>query len=267
MAMVLGTTLSPLIGGVIVTRFGWHTGFWALCAASLLLAAVCARLLPETGRHARRVDSAAGLLRQAHGVLVQPVFFAYMLQTSVIYSVFIVFISVAPYIMVGAYHRPVTDFGLYYMMISVGYFLGNLYVSHAAHRIDSDRLTHIGLSLQLAAALAALGFWLAGLRHPLWVFGPMLPLALGQGLALPNINARAVMLAPGYAGIASSLIGFSQQAVAGVGVQAMGWAPTNSALPILVFCAAVSALAFLPALAARGLNPASSVPGSRPPAR
>jgi DHA1 family bicyclomycin/chloramphenicol resistance-like MFS transporter len=122
--------------------------------------------------------------------------------------------------------------------------------------------------LQLASAAAALAFALAGLRHPLWVFGPMLPLSLGQGLALPNINARAVMLAPGFAGVASSLIGFSQQATAGIGVQAMGWAPTDSPLPILVFCAAMAALAVLPALPALApASRASPVRGSRPPGR
>ena len=51
---------------------------------------------------------------------------------------------------------------------------------------------------------------------------PMLPLAFAQGLALPHVTATAVRLAPGYAGVASGLIGFSQQAFAALTVQAMG---------------------------------------------
>jgi hypothetical protein len=51
-----------------------------------------------------------------------------------------------------------------------------------------------------------------------------------------------VQLSPANAGVASSLIGFSQQAVTALSVQAMGFAPTDSPLPVLAFCAAASVL-------------------------
>ena len=116
-------------------------------------------------------------------------------------------------------------------------------------RLASERLPVIGLSLQLAAALVTLLLALVGPHHPLAVFGPLLPLTFGQGLALPFITARSVTLSPNYAGIASSLLGFSQQAGAAVAVQAMGWAPTTSAVPVLIFCSCTAAVALLPLLA------------------
>ncbi len=63
---------------------------------------------------------------------------------------------------------------------------------------------------------------------------------------MPYITARAVTLSPRYAGIASSLLGFAQQAVAAVAVQSMGWAPTDSAIPVFVFCTLGAAVAVLP---------------------
>jgi hypothetical protein len=68
----------------------------------------------------------------------------------------------------------------------------------------------------------------------------MLPLAVAQGLSLPHIMATAVRLAPGYAGVASGMIGFSQQVCAAFAVQAMGFVPTDTPLPVLGFCAALS---------------------------
>ena len=71
MAMVLGTTLSPLLGGVIVTHLGWHAGFWVLLGASAALAAFCAASLPETGAHARSAQLSIGyslLYQEADGI-------------------------------------------------------------------------------------------------------------------------------------------------------------------------------------------------------
>jgi hypothetical protein len=77
------------------------------------------------------------------------------------------------------------------------------------------------------------------------LFLPQLPLAFGQGLALPHLTARAVHLAPDYPGVASSVIGFSQQAIAALSVQAMGLAATNTPVPINVFCMGASVVAML----------------------
>jgi DHA1 family bicyclomycin/chloramphenicol resistance-like MFS transporter len=164
----------------------------------------------------------------------------------VIYAVFLVFLAVAPYLLAESLGRPATDFGLYYMLISAGYFLGNLYVTRRGSATSPARVTSVGLWLQFGSAAAGLGFVLAGLNHPAWLFGPMLPLAFGQGLALPHITARAVSMAPRQAGTASSFVGFSQQAMAAVSVQGMGFASTATAVPVMLYCTVASGLALLP---------------------
>jgi DHA1 family bicyclomycin/chloramphenicol resistance-like MFS transporter len=244
MAMMLGTTLSPLIGGELAARFGWHSAFLPLIVLGLAAAFACQLLLPETHPADSGAKSAKMLWREARKVIGKPVFFGYVVQAGLIYAVFLAFIAVAPYVMITVLHRPVTDFGLWYLLISAGYFLGNLYVSRTARNSDPDKLMMVGLALQLAAAALALVFALMGAWSPWCIFGPMLPLAFGQGLALPHISARAVQLAPGYSGVAAALIGFSMQSIAGISVQAMGFASNNSPVPIMLFCAVASALAF-----------------------
>jgi DHA1 family bicyclomycin/chloramphenicol resistance-like MFS transporter len=141
--------------------------------------------------------------------------------------------------------RPATDFGVYVLLLSAGYFLGNFYVARQAQVLDMARIARIGTLIQFASALAALGFVAAGLDHPLFWFVPQLPLSFAQGLILPHVTAVAVRMVPGYAGVASSLLGFSQQLVAAAVVQALGFLPTSTPLPMLMVCAALALVSLI----------------------
>jgi len=61
--------------------------------------------------------------------------------------------------------------------------------------------------------------------------------SFGQGLALPNLIAHGIRLAPNYTGVASSIFGFSQLALSAVAVQIMGYVPAHGWQPALWFCA------------------------------
>jgi DHA1 family bicyclomycin/chloramphenicol resistance-like MFS transporter len=100
----------------------------------------------------------------------------------------------------------------------------------------------VGVLITVVSALAALGFVALGFTHPLWIFIPIGVLSYGQGLALPNVTATAVSLAPQHAGVASSLIGFLQQLIGAACVQGMGLFPTDTALPMMGFVAAACVL-------------------------
>ena len=78
--------------------------------------------------------------------------------------------------------------------------------------------------------------------HPLAVFVPMMAFSFGQGLALPNLIAHGIRLAPNYTGVASSMFGFSQLALAAIAVQVMGYVPSTGWQPALWFCACGAAV-------------------------
>jgi DHA1 family bicyclomycin/chloramphenicol resistance-like MFS transporter len=240
--MMAGTTVSPYLGGLGAEYFGWHSVFAILLAAGGLILFAAWRALPETRPADAGHQSLARLAQASTAVLRNRTFFACALESSVIYSVYIVFISVAPYVMSEMLGRPATEFGLWVLLLSAGYFAGNLYISRRGSALNMARLARLGSLLQAGSAVAALLFVVAGFTHPAFWFLPMLPLAVGQGLSLPHVMATAVQLSPANAGVASSLIGFSQQAVTALSVQAMGFAPTGSPLPVLTFCAAMSLL-------------------------
>jgi DHA1 family bicyclomycin/chloramphenicol resistance-like MFS transporter len=251
MALVLGTSLSPYAGGVITRLLGWHAGFLMLTAAALIITVACYAWLPETRDANANAHSFAVLWREARAVIAKRAFLGYVAEAASVYALFFVFASLAPYVMVGVMHFEADQFGLYYLFLAVGFFLGNLWVSRAGPNHDVERQMMNGLALQLVGAGLALAVVLLGYTHPLAVFLPMMIFSIGQGLSLPNVVAHGVRLAPNYAGIAASIFGFAQLAFAALAIQAMGYVPINSWQPPLWFCAIGATATFAAALVLR----------------
>jgi len=240
LVMMMGTAIAPWLGGLITEKLGWHAPFLLLLVASGVIASVAWRALPETRIAHAGVMSLAAVGRASTSVLRNRAFLGCALDAAIIYALYLGFITVAPYLLADMLGRPATDFGIYILFLSIGYFLGNFCVSQLKGHAAIERLARFGIWLQAVSACVAFGFVLAGFTEPLWWFGPMLPLAFAQGLSLPHITATAVRIAPGYSGVASGMIGFSQQAGAAIAVQAMGFVATDTPLPVLGFCAALS---------------------------
>ena len=59
------------------------------------------------------------MARVARALLRKPRYLSCVLQSSAAYSMFVVFISLAPYVMVTALGRSATEYGLYYPFIAV----------------------------------------------------------------------------------------------------------------------------------------------------
>ena len=240
LVMMSGTAISPYLGGLITETLGWHAPLALMVALAATLGVIALRALPETRVARDGLMTYGELGRASAGVLRSPTFLGCVIDAGVVYAIYLGFISIAPYIMSEMLGRPATSFGLWLLLLSAGYFAGNFIVTRLKGHADLDRVARYGNWLQAGSALLALGFVLAGFTHPVFWFGPMLPLAFAQGLLLPHVTATAVRLAPGYAGVASGLIGFSQQAIAAAAVQGLGFVDTSSPLPVLTVCAALA---------------------------
>jgi DHA1 family bicyclomycin/chloramphenicol resistance-like MFS transporter len=242
MVAVVGNSLAPVLGGFLAAGFGWRSIFAALVITAMAVAVVAWRRLPETRPADAHPPRGREMLATAWLLVRKPLFTGCVLQGAVVYATFLVFISLAPYVMVSALGRPATEFGFYYLFIAAGYFLGNWSVSRLMARHDLHWMVVVGVLITVISAVAALGFVALGFTHPLWIFIPIAVLSYGQGLALPNVTATAVSLAPQHAGVASSLIGFLQQLIGAACVQGMGLLPTDTALPMMAFVAAACLL-------------------------
>jgi MFS transporter, DHA1 family, multidrug resistance protein len=238
---VFASAAAPIVGGFLTSWLGWRSVFGALLVTAAAVAWLAWKHLPETRPVAIKPPDAREMAHVARGLLTKPLYVSCVLQSSAAYSMFVVFISLAPYVMVSALGRPGTEYGLYYPFISVGYVLGNWALGRFA-AYGQHRLIRFGVSLQLISAAAALLFVAVGFRHPLWIFLPMSVLYFGQGLFMPHLTALAVNLAPSHAtGVGASTLGFLNQLASAICVQAMGVVGGDSATPMLAFVAGAAA--------------------------
>jgi DHA1 family bicyclomycin/chloramphenicol resistance-like MFS transporter len=248
MILVIGPTVSPLVGGLLTEAFGWHALFAVLLVANILIVAVVWRFLPETRHQADRGRGAAETLRNSLAIARQPAFAGFALQSGMIYAIFLTFISIAPYVMTALGHSA-TEYGLWYLAVAAGYFLGNWVVTRSAAKVGLHRLIRTGIRIQFFSAIAGGALVLAGFWQPAALFLPMGVLGFGQGLALPNITASAVALAPRTPGAASSMLSFWQQTIGAIAVQGMALFATDTPVPIYVFMVAVSLAAWVSSFA------------------
>jgi len=248
MVVAVANALAPSAGGLLTEYLHWRAVFGALLIASAIILYWAVRRLPETlepqsaGKH---VPAAIATLA---GLAVRPAFMTCALQCAVVYANFLVFASYMPYVMKSAFGGTATSYGLWYLLIAGGYFMGNFAVTRLTTRYGLRRLFRAGAAIQCAAAGVALLLALAHCWSPIAVFGPWMVIAFGQGLILPNMTAAAVSLAPAAAGAAAGLLGFVQQMVASATVQALAGVPTDTPVPVSAFIAGASAIALLSAV-------------------
>jgi DHA1 family bicyclomycin/chloramphenicol resistance-like MFS transporter len=237
MVLVIPTALSPWIGGYIARYHGWQTAFTWLAYAAACMTVACLIWLPETRRGSADSHGFAVLWRASRALVANRLFMGYVLQAALIYALFFVFVSLVPYVMGQTLRLPEDRFGIYYLFIAGGFFLGNLLVSLSGGHHDVARQVGAGLGWQMFGSFTALALVLLGHTQPLAVFLPMMAFSFGQGLALPNLIAHGIRLAPDYTGVASSIFGFTQLALSAAAVQIMGFVPSKGWQPALWFCA------------------------------
>ena len=242
---VVTSGLAPILGGLLTAGFGWRSVFAAMLVTTSLVAWFTWRHLPETRSTRHAPPRPREMLQVATALFRKPLYMSCMLQVSAAYATFLVFVSLAPYVMITALGRPSTEYGFYYLFIAIGYMLGNWGVSRFSAR-GQHWMIRFGTNLQAVAALVALLFVALGLKHPLWIFAPVGVMFFGQGLFMPNLTAIAVSEAPANAaGVGSSTLGFSNQLIAAACVQLMGMHAASTALPMMLFCAAAGVLQLL----------------------
>lgn len=242
MVMVMANAIAPLAGGALGQVAHWRAVFGLLLGAGVLITFHAWRRLPETRRPGGH-GSARQMLDASATLVARPAFLGYVLQGSAIYSTFLVFISLMPYVFVGSLGHTTTEYGLWYLTIAVGYFAGNWTVTRYTYRIGVHRLLATGILMQASGATVAWAVAAAGSWHAAALFLPWMFIAYGQGLALPNITAEAVALAPRYAGTVSGLLGFTQQVAGAAAIQWLSLASTATPMPVVAFVAVTSVCA------------------------
>jgi MFS transporter, DHA1 family, multidrug resistance protein len=243
MAMVAAPMVSPAVGGLLTDWFGWPSVFTIAGLAGLVVLAAVWSDLPET---APRSTGHAGLAAMAGDfrlLLSSGAFLGFTGQAAFSISVFFGFLAGAPYLMIVVYERPAFEYGLYFVMVSGAFMLGNFLAARLTRRLGLERMVLLGSTGSLCGSLAGLGLALAGVWSPLALFVPVALGALAQGAAMPNVQAAVVSVRPRLAGAASGLAGFVQMSVAAIAAQLLGSLQWGSPVPLTLGMAVLAGLA------------------------
>jgi DHA1 family bicyclomycin/chloramphenicol resistance-like MFS transporter len=250
MAMAVAPMIAPLAGGLIVERYSWRIVFVVLAAMGALILIDVAWRLPES-HHARiRLPGIGGILGGFRRLLRVPAFCGYALHQSFSMSTFYIFASTAPYLMVEVLKRPPTEYGLYFILLSVAFIVGTFVTSRLVPLLGLDRMIMVGSLVAIAACAVGFALALDGIWTPLAIYLPAVALGCANGLTMPNSQAGAVSIDPAAAGTASGLVGFMQMLCAALATQLLSMVELTSPVPMTGAMLVLTVLALIAQLVA-----------------
>jgi len=248
-AMVIAPMISPLIGGILDTAFGWEAIFLfiSMLSGAVLLWAVLA--LPET-RPSPVAHTPGTMITEWRALIGNAKFHGYVLCGALGSAPFFTFLGGGPHVVVTLMGRTSAEYGLWFVVTSLGYMAGNFTAARLSQRFGVDSMIMAGIVFELiGASLTALLVATIPAAGPAIIFLPQLLISYGNGLLLPNAIAGAISLRPQAAGAASGMTGFVQMAVGAASTQAVSIVLTGAsdAMPMawmLVAAVIATAAAF-----------------------
>jgi DHA1 family bicyclomycin/chloramphenicol resistance-like MFS transporter len=201
----------------------------ALCA---LLVILTGARLAETAPAPSSAPGPAAMLRAFAEVGSRRAFWRCAGYASCSLAGFYYFVAITPYVMREAFHQGPAAYGLYFVMLSATFMTTNFIAGPVSARFGSERVLMGGALISLAGPLTTTALLLGGVHLPIVLFLPGTIQSFGAGLAMPNAMAGAVASAPGRAGAASGLLGFSQFLLASATTQLGGFLPHDRALTV-----------------------------------
>jgi DHA1 family bicyclomycin/chloramphenicol resistance-like MFS transporter len=246
--MVLAPMAAPLIGGILDTAVGWESTFilTGVFAGAVLIWAYFS--LPET-----RPDHITGgglrfIAHESRELFADRRFIGYVLVCATGTATFFAFLGGGPHVVIGIMARSSAEYGLWFILTSGGFMLGNFVAARFSQRYGVDAMVHFGLLWLVVGAIVTFAICAVLPDGGPWtLFVPQLLISFGNGVFLPNCVAGAVSVRPQAAGTASGITGFVQMATGAAAAQGMSHvvATATSALPLAIAMVVLSAASML----------------------
>ena len=243
MAMVVAPMIAPLIGGALDTAVGWHAIFVFVGVFAAVVLAWALIGLPET-RAVATGEGLARMLQDAAVLLTHRSFLGYVLVAAFNSAMFFTFIGGAPHVVVTIMHRSSAEYGVWFVILSLVYMVGNFTAGRWSAQYGVDAMVRAGVAVTVLGAAVGIALVLIYPQGGPWViFTPQMIIGYASGFMLPNAIAGAVSVRPQAAGAAAGITGFLQMGLGAASSQLVGHllAGAPTALPlaviVLVLCA------------------------------
>jgi DHA1 family bicyclomycin/chloramphenicol resistance-like MFS transporter len=247
MVTAVAPAVAPGIGGVLDVWFGWRASFilvLALGAVVLGWAIVAGR---ETHFTRVKLPGIGAFLRSFGTLLSTRAYLGYALFGALSAGAFFSFLGGAPHLVIDVLQRPPSEYGFYFLAVSVAYMAGNFLAGRLSQRLGTERMIALGFAIMLTAVLMQLVVAFTLPLSSFLVFMPMVITAVGNGASLPNAIAGAVAVHPRLAGAGAGLFGFLQMTLGAVGTVVLGLIAGTTQVPlacVMATCVVGAGLAY-----------------------
>lgn len=243
----IAPVIAPLLGGVVVTSFGWRGVFWVLAVLSVLMFVCVLVLVPETlPKELRTSGGAAAMLGEARNVVRNRRYVGFTLAYAFAFGVMFAYISASPFVLQDVHGISTAWYTVIFTVNALGLVVFSI-VNGAVVAKLGDRVTlRIGLTLLTVFSVIMLINVLVG--PILWITLIALWCTMGSlGLVIANATTLALGEARHNAGTGSALLGALQFLLAALISPLVGIGGEDTAFPMAI-AMVVSALIALGAL-------------------
>jgi Bcr/CflA subfamily drug resistance transporter len=204
-AWAIGPIIAPVIGGYLQHQFDWQANFIWLFAYGSIAFILVVFFLPETSeqRHAFKFNV---IINNTHDILSNTSFLRALFSNGLLYSMIILYATVAPFLLQNILHVSIINFGHLTMLVGLGWFIGSLINRFTLH-VTQHRKIKTCLSIMLIAILVMIIVNKFIIFNTLAFMAPIFVIMICGGIVFPNYFSRAVILFPDKTGSANALMG------------------------------------------------------------
>ncbi len=213
----IAPAVAPMVGGWLYVHTGWHSIFWFLAAATLLLWWTNFRYLPETlAPEHRHPVHPRHLLRGYLQLVSNPKFMLLALASGVPFNGMFLYVLSAPAFLGDILRLGPTQFFWFFLMNITG-IMGGAWVSgRLAGHIQPRRQIRRGFWIMMLGGGANLAANLLFEPRAAWAMIPIAVFTFGWALMVPVVTLLALDVVPERRGMASSLQSFIGSAANGL---------------------------------------------------
>ena len=244
--MIIGAVapiVGPLLGGAVITGFGWRAVFWfvaGLVGVLFLGALVWAKeTRPES---ARTSGGLRATVAAARIVLARPAYTGHMLAFCFSFCAMFAYISASPFVLQNILGFSAGAYSIIFALNAVVIMIASGIAAGGANRWSARGMVRVGL---LGIGVSAAGLLVCALSGvPLVAtlgFFALLQAALG--LVFGNATGLALEAAGQHAGTGSAFLGATQFLLAAILAPLVGLAGEASAVPMAVIMCVAAVLA------------------------
>jgi MFS transporter, DHA1 family, multidrug resistance protein len=238
LVMGVAPILAPLLGGQLVTLFGWRSIFWTLTAFAAACLLAVHLTLPESLPPERRLrQSLVTVFRLYGGLLGNRIFMAPVLAGSLISAGMFAYIAGSPFVLMEIFAVPAERFGLFFGSNALGLIAASQINARLVRRVAPAQILTVVLIAAAAAGAALLATAATGIGGFPGILIPLFLFVASLGFVAPNATALAMSPQGRNAGSASALLGVTQFLLGGTAGGLVSVLYNGTAIPMALVIA------------------------------